>query len=111
MSHVLLYRLGPDARLAVEPDEARWREWMMVYENRCLAFTEATLGVAVSTVFLGVNWGTEALPRYFQTLVLGGPLDGDSTLVESYHEAEVIHDITVQRVRRALANPAEVAHG
>lgn len=74
---------------------------MLEHGNRTVADTEVSLQVRVSTVFLGTNIGTDRQPRYYDTRILGGSLDDDSTLSETYHEASIRHDIAVQRARVA----------
>jgi hypothetical protein len=101
MSQLVLYRLDRTANLVIEPNAEAWTQWMLDYENRKILYTELATDLAVSTVFLGLNVGTDNKPRLFDTRILGGPLDDDCTFSESYHEACMLHDITVERAKAA----------
>lgn len=97
------FRLDSRAQLVQEPDETAWCQWMSDYANRCVARTELGMDHEVSTVFLGINLGSHAQPRYFETRVLGGPRNDDTTYTEGYHEASIVHDIVVEREKSSMA--------
>jgi hypothetical protein len=101
------YILGPDGAPVPEPDLLTWARW---YEtaDRTLARHEGGGGM-VSTVFLGLDhaWGG-GKPVLWETLVFGGPLDGEMRRYTSKKDAARGHAEMVARVRAAQAgNPAE----
>jgi len=57
-------------------------------------------GVVVSTVFLGMNT-SPGKPKWFETMVFGGPLDGERAHYETCAEAEAGHAEMIVRVQRA----------
>lgn len=87
---------------------AKWLEQAGM--NRIVASTDLA-GCRVSTVFLGLNHGWEPgePPLLFETLVIGGPLDGEMERTSTRVEAEQAHGAMVSRVRaagdRARARP------
>lgn len=58
--------------------------------------TDVTLGVRVSTIFTGIDRSYADLegeaPALFQTVVMGGPLDGHIFFAQSWEEAQGCHD-------------------
>lgn len=79
------------------------REWGIWFEtaDRRVAKTDVN-GDEVSTVFLGLdhNWGDGA-PILFETLVFGGPLDGEMDRYTQWEVAEKGHAKMVERVKEA----------
>lgn len=65
----------------------------------------------VSTVFLGIdhNFSREGDPILFETLVFGGPLDGEMTRYCTYAEAEKGHAEMVSQARIACAQVKAIA--
>lgn len=63
-------------------------------------------GSRVSTVFVGFNqqWIVGGPPLIFETLVFGGPLDGEVDRYSTRADALVGHAAMVKRVRAAFAN-------
>lgn len=61
--------------------------------------------IEVSTVFLGLNhsWST-GKDLWFETMVFGGPLGGESKRYETYSEAMAGHQVMVERVLEARKN-------
>jgi hypothetical protein len=56
----------------------------------------------VSTVFLWLNHAyDEGPPMIFETLVFGGPLEGEMERCSTWEEAEAIHAAMVERVKVA----------
>ena len=58
--------------------------------------------VEVSTVFLGLDhqYGSGP-PILFETMVFGGPLDGEQERCSTWEEAEAMHAAMVERVKAA----------
>ena len=54
--------------------------------------------VEVSTVFLGLNHGDERGDKWFETMVFGGPLNGEQERYETWVEAEAGHAAVIARV-------------
>lgn len=87
------------------------REWSVFFENiehRRVACTELTADVSVSTVFIGIDhrFVGEGDPLLFETLVFGGPLDGEMDRYTSWGGAERGHAEIVARVMAALRGGA-----
>ena len=88
-----------DARQAVRADERKWKEWRAEADRR-VAFT--TVGEAsVSTVFLGQDHSFEknGPPLLFETMVFGGPQDGEMERCSTWAEAEAMHARMCERLR------------
>jgi len=88
-----------DHRKAVKTDLMTWSRMMGDPKSRRVANTE--LGsVRVSTVFLGLDpaFG-DGPPLLFETMVFGGPLDGDQERCTSWQQAEAMHEAACKRVR------------
>jgi len=76
-----------------------WVRWFNE-ADRTVARTD--LGYAlVSTVFLGLDHNIlgEGPPKLFETLVFGGPLDGEMVRYSTWDEAVEGHDAMLNRVR------------
>lgn len=60
--------------------------------------------VKVSTVFLGLDhqYG-DGPPLLFETMVFGGPLDGEMIRCSSYEAAEEMHKTMLERVKIATS--------
>jgi len=83
-------------------DLVTWGEFMEG-GNRTVGYTEITSAITVSTIFLGLDhrlYG-DGPPILFETLVFGGPLDGQSNRYSSYDDAEVGHRMMVAKARAA----------
>ena len=61
----------------------------------------------VSTVFLGMDhsFGREGGPVLFETMVFGGPLDGEQDRYRTIDEARAGHAAMVERARAAAVAP------
>src|SRR5216683_7480467 len=72
---------------------------------RCVARTDLTPEVEVTTVFLGVDQGPtlDGPPLLFATGVDGGPLEGEDGFYSTWPEAEQGHEAMCTRVRATLA--------
>jgi hypothetical protein len=79
---------------------ARWFETS--FKQRRIARDEFD-DVAVSTVFLGLDhsWIDDKDPVLFETLIFGGPLDGEMWRYCTYAEAERGHAEAVAQARKA----------
>lgn len=71
--------------------------------TRRVAYTELSEHCHVSTVFLGLDhqFG-QGPPLVFETMVFGGPCDGDQDRYSTWAEAEAGHQRIVERVRERL---------
>lgn len=60
--------------------------------------------VSVSTVWIGIDYsfGESAAPLIFETMVFGGPLDGECVRTATVEEANRAHDAYVTLVRAEL---------
>jgi hypothetical protein len=101
MEHFIL-----DANGNPEPchDLAQWGLWMNDFERRRVALYECD-GVKVSTVFLGLDhqFGNGE-PLLFETMVFGGPLDGEQDRYSTREAALAGHESTVLRVQSAASS-------
>lgn len=105
----LQYVLDDDGRPLPCDDVAAWGEWLERAtrdRSRIVAqdTDEATTGtVRVSTVFLGLdhNWSGHGPPILWETMVFGGPLDGETDRYRSRDAALAGHQVMCQRVTAA----------
>jgi hypothetical protein len=94
---------------AVEVDLLTWGMWFEDADNRAVRYTQITSAVAVSTVFLGINHRvfSKGPPLLFETLIFGGPLDGEGARYSSYDDAETGHATFVRKARAAIGQRVE----
>jgi hypothetical protein len=88
----------------VEVDVMTWAMWFETIGNRTIGYTEVTSEIHVSTVFLGIDhrhWG-DGPPILFETLIFGGPLNGQGMRYASYDDAETGHKTFVRKAREAI---------
>ena len=82
-----------------EPRPAELMEWARWFEtaDRTVARTERD-GITVSTVFLGVdhNFSPAGPPVLWETMVVGGPLDGEEQRYRSAEAAKRGHEQMVK---------------
>jgi hypothetical protein len=92
--------------IAVEPDWHRWCQWFESSE-RLIAHT-GNDKISVSTVFLGLdhNFSRRGPPLLFESMIFGGPHDGEQRRYATYDEAEAGH-----RELTALVFPALTPNG
>lgn len=97
----LHYTLDEDGRPVPEPDLMRWGLWMQTVRH--LALTEVSPEILVSTVFLGLDHSfcDAAPPLLWETMVFGGPLDGEQARYNSLEDAMGGHNSMVARVLAA----------
>jgi hypothetical protein len=89
--------LLPDGRIL----ECTMEEWAKVMATPRRIAQSNISGVVVSTVFIGVNFGLTA-PLWFETLVLGGALDGLCDRYASLDDAVIGHDMIVTTIKEAI---------
>ena len=84
-----------------------WARWFEKADRR-VAKTDVA-HVNVSTVFLGVDhrFGDEGPPLIFETMVFGGPLDGEQDRYSTWDEAEAGHKRMVERVNASFEEGKE----
>jgi hypothetical protein len=79
--------------------------WAMWYEraDRTVARTEIN-NIIVSTVFFGLDFslGDENVPMLFETMILGGELDGSKVRCSTWEQAEQLHERYVAMVRAEM---------
>ena len=86
-----------------------WAEWFGSNDRQ---IGDDDIGSArVSTVFLALdhNWRATGDPILFETMVFGGPLDGEQWRCATYSEAERQHCEAVAQVRKAAASIKAIA--
>lgn len=82
-------------------DLMTWARFFDNIEDRRVAKTKIN-NVLVSTVFLGVDHSFgDGPPLLFETMVLGGPLDGEQDRYSTWDQAEAGHKAMVERVNAA----------
>lgn len=79
-------------------DRVAWARWIENPKNRIIA-RDQVRGMCVSTAFLGVDHGLGSKPRFFETMILGGPLDGQSWRYHTHKEARMGHAKVVEEVK------------
>jgi hypothetical protein len=91
-----------EGKVVVEADSP-WHFEFMTLDERRVARTELD-GADVSTVFLGLDHGYGGgPPLVFETLVFGGPMDGECHRYSTWEQAEVGHKAMVQLVKIAMS--------
>jgi hypothetical protein len=84
-----------------EPDLMKWARW---FETADRHVARTMIGdVRVSTVFLGLDhsFDPKGPPLLFETMVFGGPLDGEQDRYSTWQEAEKGHAAIVKRAKEA----------
>ena len=79
-------------------DLLKWAEWV---ETADRVVAQETVGkVVVSTVFLGLDYSFgNGPPLFFETMVLGGPIDQETKLYTTWDEAVTGHQAMVELVK------------
>jgi hypothetical protein len=100
---IKLYMLDADNHVVDVSNLITWGEFMET-GNRGVGYTQITSEIAVSTVFLGLDhrFFGKGPPILFETLVFGGPLDGEGGRYSSYDDAETGHRMMVAKARAAI---------
>lgn len=55
--------------------------------------------ITVSTVFLGIDHAVQGPPMLFETMVFGGPSDGEQDRCSTWEAAEKMHEAMVLKVK------------
>jgi hypothetical protein len=84
----------------VPVDLMTWARWFENVTHRTVAKTIVSNTVNVSTVFIGLDhqFGNGP-PLIFETMVFGGPHDGDMNRYSTWDEAAAGHAAMVAKVR------------
>jgi hypothetical protein len=92
------YILGPGGIAVPEPDPIKWAKYIGAAE---LSVAATQVGEArISTVFLGLKYGRGGgPPLLWETMVFGGPLNGEQQRYSSREDAERGHRELEARVR------------
>jgi hypothetical protein len=94
-----------DNNNTVEVDLLTWAQWLEHQDNRIVGYTGITSRVWVSTVFIGIDHRWPGFPPgppiQFETLIFGGPLDGEGARYTSHDDALIGHRMYVKRARKA----------
>ena len=106
MTH--LYILEGTTPLAVQ-DTITWGQLFATADWK-VAHTQVSPDAEVSTVFLGMdhNFFRDGPPILWESMVFGGPLDGEQERYATYHNAAQGHEAMVERCRAAVAGAANV---
>jgi len=93
------YILDGNGNPVVEPDLIKWASWFETADR--VVKQTAFDNVRVSTVFLGLNHAfADGPPVLRETMVFGGPLDGEMERYENRSEAILGHDLICDRVSK-----------
>lgn len=92
------YILDAQGIPVAEPDLLTWAQW---YETADRSLMETKCGaVRVSTVFMGLDHGFGSVePILWETMVFGGPLDGEEERYSTREDALEGHERMYRRVR------------
>jgi hypothetical protein len=96
-------------RLPVAVDLMTWARWFEDLGHRQIG-DDHFGNCRVSTVFLGLNhnyWGGD--PVLFETMIFGGPLDGEMWRYATYTDAERGHAEAVAKAKIAAAKIKSIA--
>jgi hypothetical protein len=96
-----LYWTLVDGKPVPTTDVLAWAQWLESAPERQVAKTEIGSNILVSTVFLGMNhnFNLQGPPVLWETMVFGGPRDGDMDRYTSRAAAEVGHLEMVERIK------------
>jgi hypothetical protein len=101
-----------DKKAVPEPDVFRWARWFES-ANRVVKSSEIhaicaghKIGdVNISTVFLGIDHGRGSGRRkLFETMVFGGPMDGEQDRCATWEQAEKMHERMRKKVIKIIEN-------
>jgi len=91
-------------RTPIAVDMMTWAKWFEKSGRRRIVAQDRVGKAQVSTIFLGLDHGgfiTGGPPILFETMIFGGPLDGDGARYATYREAEKGHAEFLTRAREA----------
>lgn len=100
----IFYILDAEHQPVHEPNIDVWWEWFENIDNRRVDQTRIAGGaISISTVFTGIDhcFDEHGPPLLFETLIFGGPLDGETWHYVSWDDAVVGHAAAVRRARTA----------
>jgi len=93
------YVLDNEGNPVVETDTTLWAKTLSDIKRRRVALTDFFSGVKISTVFLGINHGTEEKPLFFETRVEGkGAIEDETQRWATWADALEGHRMAVQEV-------------
>lgn len=80
-------------------DVIKWAEWFEKNQDKKIVAKTSVDNSSISTVFLGLNhrFGV-GRPLIFETMVFGGPLDGEMARYSTWKEAEAGHEAMIVKV-------------
>jgi len=91
-------------RVPIAVDFLTWARWFQYIENRRMARTDISDRCHVSTVFLGLDHNfSGGEPLLFETMVFGGPINGEIARYCTYAEAERGHADMAVQAQKAVA--------
>lgn len=101
--HLQYILIGHRVRKASLLQWGRWFEESFANGCRVVGMTQITSEVTVSTVFVGIDhrYFGKGPPMVFETMVFGGPMDGDMVRYSSWDDAETGHKAMVRKARAA----------
>ena len=105
MTRQLYYILDAAGEPIAIDDVLEWSRWFHLADRHVSFTTIKPDEIQVSTVFLGLNHrfvDRGDRPLLWETLVFGGPLDGEMDRYATRDEAVEGHQTIVARVRAAL---------
>ena len=91
-----------DGKTVIPCNLLEWAQWL---EKADRIVKKTTIGeIKISTVFLGLdhNYSDEGPPLLFETLVFGGPLDGEMNRYWTWEQAEEGHREMVESVTNLM---------
>jgi len=91
-----------DGKTVITCNLLEWAEWL---KNADRTVKKTKIGeIKISTVFLGLdhNYSDEGPPLLFETLVFGGPLDGEMNRYWTWEQAEEGHREMVESVTNLM---------
>ena len=84
--------LDADGKTPIAADLMTWATWLASNNKRQLKRETVADGVDVSTVFLGLDHSFgHGAPLLWETMIFGGPHDGEQWRYSTYDEAVVGH--------------------
>jgi len=101
MDKIKMYKMIADGTSVSVYDVLEWSKWFEIADRR-IAHTQVSDDVEVSTVFLGLDhsFGGSGSPVLFETMVVGGDLDGEQERYTTIEDAQQGHDRMVASVLR-----------
>jgi hypothetical protein len=89
-------------------DVLSWAQWFEANNERRVIARDTHGDVRVSTVFLGLDHSfLDGPPVLWESMVFGGPLDGEQYRYHRRHEALAGHEELLQRVQAAARGEPE----